>query len=149
MLIPQLSQYPLVFKQQVTWGDMDAYQHVNNVEYYRYCENARIAYFSLLGLELADVFTVVASNACRYLMPVVYPDILYIGVRIEELRTSAMRMIYTLYSEQQQNIVAQAEAVIVSVHSKTLQKINLPDQLKQRVIKLESGVNHAVLQTNK
>ncbi len=35
--------------QQVAWGDMDAFGHVNNVHYYRYMESARIALFRSVG----------------------------------------------------------------------------------------------------
>lgn len=41
----ELSNYPIVYEQKVAWGDMDAFGHVNNVQYYRYIESARIAYF--------------------------------------------------------------------------------------------------------
>lgn len=30
----------------ILWGDMDALQHVNNVQFFRYLESARIAYFA-------------------------------------------------------------------------------------------------------
>ena len=34
----------------VIWGDMDAFQHVNNTVYFRYFENVRIEYFELVGI---------------------------------------------------------------------------------------------------
>ena len=66
--------YPLVYTQHVAWGDMDAFGHVNNVMYYRYVESARLAYIEHTGILSADVLTVVASNQCKYLKPVFYPD---------------------------------------------------------------------------
>ena len=33
----------------VLWGDMDAFQHVNNVQYFKYFESVRIAYFDQIG----------------------------------------------------------------------------------------------------
>ena len=38
----QLENYPVVIEIPVAWGDMDAFQHVNNVAYFRYFESARI-----------------------------------------------------------------------------------------------------------
>ncbi len=32
----ELSVYPVIYDQKVAWGDMDAFGHVNNVQYYRY-----------------------------------------------------------------------------------------------------------------
>ena len=34
----ELSVYPVIYEQKVAWGDMDAFGHVNNVQYYRYIE---------------------------------------------------------------------------------------------------------------
>ena len=42
-------EYPLVLSEDVIWGDMDAYGHVNNKVYFRYFEDARIAYFDRIG----------------------------------------------------------------------------------------------------
>ena len=36
----ELSVYPVVHRQTIAWGDMDAFGHVNNVQYYRYIERA-------------------------------------------------------------------------------------------------------------
>ena len=47
------------------------------------------------------LYTVVASSQCKYLKPVFYPDVLKVGVRVEELRNSAFRMAYILWSETQ------------------------------------------------
>jgi acyl-CoA thioester hydrolase len=97
-----IAQFPIVYEQKVAWGDMDAFGHVNNVMYYRYIESARIAYFDLLNVFEQDVLTVVASSQCKYLKPVFYPDVLHIGAGRAEMRNSAIRMHYVLFSEQQQ-----------------------------------------------
>ncbi len=43
-----LKEYKVVSVINVQWGDMDAYQHVNNVVYVRWGENARIDYLHAL-----------------------------------------------------------------------------------------------------
>ena len=118
----QLAQFPVIYEQKVAWGDMDAFGHVNNVMYYRYIESARIAYFDLLNVFDQDVVTVVASSQCKYLKPVFYPDVLHIAARVEEIRNSAIRMHYILYSTQQQAVVADGEAVIVFVDKLEMKK---------------------------
>src|SRR6266516_7437858 len=44
-----LRGFPVIVTQAVVWGDMDSYQHVNNVVYFRYFENGRLEYFRRLG----------------------------------------------------------------------------------------------------
>ena len=125
-----LSDYPIVHIQPVAWGDMDAFGHINNVLYYRYMESARIRYMDELNIFQHDVYTVVASNQCKYIRPVFYPDQLKIGARVEEMRNSALRMSYLLWSEQQQTIVALGEAVMVCVDKENMLKLPIPGQSK-------------------
>ena len=138
------SDYPIVHEQNVAWGDMDAFGHVNNVMYYRYIESARIDYFDALNIFEQKVLTVVASNQCKYLRPVFYPDQLKIAVRVEELRNSAMRMSYQLFSSAQNAIVATAEAVIVCVDQQNMQKAAIPDDIREKILKIEHAVGHLI-----
>ena len=139
-----LLDYPIIYQQQVAWGDMDAFGHVNNVIYYRYMESARIDYMNKLDILREDIYTVVASNQCKYLKPVFYPDQLKISARIEELRNSAFRMHYLLWSEQQQAFVAEAEAVIVCVNKTNMQKTLIPELVRQKLKEFELTVGHQI-----
>ncbi|WP_353164038.1 acyl-CoA thioesterase [Acinetobacter guillouiae] len=142
-----LTQFPIVYEQKVAWGDMDAFGHVNNVMYYRYIESARIEYFDRLNVFDQDVLTVVASSQCKYLKPVFYPDVLHIGARVEEMRNSAIRMHYVLFSQQQQQIVADGEAVIVFVDKVAMKKALIPQQLRKIIIDLEATVHNDLANT--
>lgn len=138
------SEYPIVHEQNVAWGDMDAFGHVNNVMYYRYIESARINYFDALNIFEQKVLTVVASNQCKYLRPVFYPDQLKISVRVDELRNSAMRMSYQLFSTAQNELVATAEAVIVCVDQENMQKAAIPEDIREKILKMEHAVGHLI-----
>lgn len=138
------SEYPIVHEQNVAWGDMDAFGHVNNVMYYRYIESARINYFDALNIFEQKVLTVVASNQCKYLRPVFYPDQLKIAVRVDELRNSAMRMSYQLFSTAQNALVATAEAVIVCVDQENMQKAAIPEDIREKILKMEQVVGHLI-----
>ncbi|MEG0170902.1 MAG: thioesterase family protein [Acinetobacter sp.] len=138
----ELSVYPIIHQQTVAWGDMDAFGHVNNVQYYRYIESARIAYLMALNIFDQDILTVVASSQCKYLSPVFYPDVLHVGARIEELRNSAFRMHYVLWSEAQNQMVAVGEAVMVCVDKVTSKKQMIPELVRLNIIQLEQSVGH-------
>lgn len=129
-----LSQHSHVYEQVVAWGDMDAFGHVNNVIYYRYIESARISYLEGLGIFDFPINVVVAFNQCKYLSPVVYPDILKIMVNIEEVRESGFRMRYMLWSENQQKLVAESEAVIVCISKDNGSKVSLPSKIREKII---------------
>ncbi|MFA2872184.1 thioesterase [Acinetobacter pittii] len=141
----ELSVYPVIYEQKVAWGDMDAFGHVNNVQYYRYIESSRILYMEAINILTPHLYTVVASSQCKYLKPVFYPDVLKVGVRVEELRNSAFRMAYILWSETQQQIVATGEAVMVYVDKLTERKCEIPQEIKQKIIELEKSVGHDLI----
>lgn len=114
-----LKDYPVVHVQPVAWGEMDGFNHVNNVAYYRYAESARISYMRALGLMDAreDLLTILASSSMQYRRPVTYPDTLLIAVRIKHLGNTSLVHEYVMYSQAQQAIVATGEAVIVRTNS--------------------------------
>ena len=68
-----LKSYPIVAKIPVRWGDMDSFQHVNNVIYFRYFESARIQYFEAVGLmnivEQLGIGPILGSTSCCYQTP--------------------------------------------------------------------------------
>lgn len=138
----KLTDYPVIYEQNVAWGDMDAFGHVNNVIYYRYIESARICYLDVLNIFKLDINTVVASSQCKYLKPVFYPDQLKIGVRVEEIRNSAFRMNYLIWSSVQQQNVALGEAVIVCVDKENMQKTLIPEIIREKIIKIEKTVKY-------
>lgn len=140
-----LSKYPVVLKQAVAWGDMDAFGHVNNVVYYRYMESARILHFAQLGLLKEEFLTVVASNQCKYIKPIYYPDHIDVYTRVEEIRNSAFRMSYILFSTEQKSIVATGDAVIVCVDKDNMQKTVIPEYIKQKLIQSELQVGHELI----
>ncbi|ALH94562.1 acyl-CoA thioesterase [Acinetobacter equi] len=126
-----------LYKQDVAWGDMDAFGHVNNVIYYRYVESARIDYLNQIGILNYPIHIVVASSQCKYLSPVVYPDTLQIKVSINEIRSSGFSMGYTIWSESQQKVVAESEAVIVCVSQDNMAKTPIPNELKEKLFLLK------------
>lgn len=85
-----------------------------------------------------------ATNQCRYLKPVVYPDQLKIGARIEDIGTTSFRMSYLLWSEQQQSVVAISEAVLVCINKNSMQKMPIPEDVQEIIRNLENTVEHTV-----
>jgi acyl-CoA thioester hydrolase len=141
-----LNEFAVVYRQTVAWGDMDAIGHVSNVLYYRYIESARVDLnrIDAIGQGLSAV---IASNSCRYLRPVYFPDVLEIGIQVVEVRNSGFRMNYVLYSTQQKQIVATGDAIAVMVDSKTMGKAALPPELRQRIYALERTVGNDLLKS--
>jgi len=138
----ELANYPVIHTQPIHWGEMDAFNHLNNVVFYRYAESARIAYLQTLGMFDGSMVTVLAQSSCQYLRPVVYPDTLLLGVRCQRLGTTSIVIEYSYYSCAQQAVVATAEAVIVRLQSDGKTKLPWTIEERARLLVLEQKVGH-------
>ena len=58
------------------------------------------------------------------------------------MRNTSFRMHYLLWSEQQNCLVAEAEAVVVFVEAESLKKTQIPNVIRQQIIDLEKTVQH-------
>lgn len=109
--------YPLVFSQELIWSDMDAFQHVNNAVYFRYFEDARMKYFAVTGVMEHMIETrigpILASTTCNFRAPLVFPDTIHIGARIEELKNRTFKMKYAIYSDRLEKLAADGEGLVV------------------------------------
>ena len=78
--------YPVVVTVPLLWGDQDAFGHVNNIVYLRWCETARVEYLVRIGLwpplPPAGIGPILASISCDYKRPLTYPDTVDIGARV-------------------------------------------------------------------
>lgn len=137
-----LAHYPVIHHQPIHWGEMDAFNHLNNVVYYRYAESARIGYLQTLGMFDGSMVTVLAQSSCQYLRPVTYPDTLLLGVRCQRLGNTSIVMEYSYYSTAQDTIVATAEAVVVRLDSDGKRKLPWTEEERTRLLALEAKVGH-------
>lgn len=131
---------PHVQAMKVQWGDMDALGHVNNVVYFQYLENMRIAMMEGLGI-FPRLFhegggLVVADSRCRYKAPVVYPDTLHVGIGVQMLGEDRFLLHYDLFSERLQRVAAEAEVVIVSINAASGRKQPMPDWFRDAMAAL-------------
>lgn len=138
----ELAHYPIIHQQPIHWGEMDAFNHLNNVVYYRYAESARIGYLKALGMFDGNMVTVLAQSSCQYLRPVIFPDTLLLGVRCQRLGTTSIVIEYSYYSTAQAAIVATAEAVIVRLESNGQDKKPWTNEERERLLALEATFGH-------
>lgn len=139
-----LKGFPVVVEITVAWGEMDALKHVNNVVYFRYFENARIAYFEKVKywelMHKTGIGPILASTKCRFLAPLTFPDRIWVGTRISDLGEDRFVMEYCLVSECLQKIAAEGEALLVSYDYRQNKKAPLPAALKKGIVELENSV---------
>ncbi|HLL16867.1 MAG TPA: thioesterase family protein [Pyrinomonadaceae bacterium] len=139
-----LKIYPVVIELPVAWGEMDALRHVNNIVYFRYFESARMAYFTRLDIwdymNETGIGPILASTACKFRLPLVYPDTVSVGTRISSVEADRFVMKYVVVSHRHAKVAAEGEGLVVSYDYRALRKTALPDEIKRRIEVLEQGV---------
>ena len=99
-----LKGFAVIYEQKVEWGDMDAFNHVNNVVYYNYAQRARIHYLEQVDMFNLQTHTVIASSSCQYLNSVTFPDVLWIGIRAKKIGNTSLTHDYVYFSTAQQKV---------------------------------------------
>ncbi|MFA6999978.1 MAG: thioesterase family protein [Candidatus Paceibacterota bacterium] len=137
--------YPVVIEIPVVWGEMDAFQHVNNVVYFRYFESARIAYFGKLDvmdlMNRTGIGPILASTSCRFRTPLTYPDKILIGAKVTNIEQDRFMMNYLVVSTRLQKAAAEGDGLIVAFNYRENKKAIIPDELKQRILDLEKIIS--------
>ena len=142
------SAYPVVIELPIAWGDMDAFQHVNNIMYFKYFESARIAYFEKINfLEVMNetgIGPILASTQCRYKIPLTYPDYVTVVAKVDTIEKDRFIMKYAVISHKHEKIAALGEGVLVTFDYQNNKKAFIPDEIRKRIIDLEKSVGQDV-----
>ncbi|POH58882.1 acyl-CoA thioesterase [Arthrobacter glacialis] len=122
--------------QQIRFGDIDSYDHVNNVVFLQYLEDARVqlTYSELPGggtfqdLVGQDLFTLVGRNEIEYLAPISFrPKPIYVNIWITNIGGSSFDFGYTVTEADTSVIYAQAATSMVLVSRSTGRPVRLTD----------------------
>lgn len=114
----------------VLWGDMDAFQHVNNTVFLRWCESARLLFFEQTGLMKTQKETgigpILASIQCRFRAPVIYPDTISVHTTLTRMGAQDFELQHVIHSLKLQKIVAEVSERGVIYDYNLQQKANFP-----------------------
>jgi acyl-CoA thioester hydrolase len=139
-----LDSFPVIIRQPIAWGDLDLHGHVNNVWFFRYIENARVAYYERIQKfeyeRRTGISFVLAATECRFKHPLTYPSTVAVGARVGEIRSDRMIMAYRLVGSAENRISAEATATLVSFDYQTHQKTPFPKELQQRIEWLQKEI---------
>jgi acyl-CoA thioester hydrolase len=113
------------------FADMDADQHINNAEFYRYMEEARMRWVHTLGLAMTPPapIPVLAASACSFRAPLYYPGTVTVEIYLGRVGMSSVRTHYLLRNGDL--IAAEGYGVSVWVDPATQRPIPLPDAVRR------------------
>ena len=135
-----MNRWPVSLVLPVQWGDMDSFQHVNNVMYLRWFESVRIAYMERAGMmqRMPDVGPILARQTIDYRFPLLYPDSVRAQATVTKLGNTSFTMALRLTSESQGKVAAEGEAVTVMFDYRNEKAVPLDAALRARIEALEA-----------
>ncbi len=126
--------------QRVRFGDLDAMQHMNNVEFLRYFETARIAYIRELlpehrpaDPEGSGFGIIFAECHIAYKAPAFFGDEIRTYIWPSELKRSSLRLAFEMRTEKDDRLVAEGWGTLVGYDYGAGEPRPIPDVLRERI----------------
>ena len=121
----------------IRWGDMDAMGHVNNTVYFRYFEQARIAWFEAMTCppDPSGVGPVIISAHCTFLKQLRYPGDIEVDTLVGEFGRSSFHTIHQIRrADDPETLMAEGGSKVVWVDQRIEKSVPLPEQMRARLL---------------
>jgi acyl-CoA thioester hydrolase len=132
--------FPVTVTFPIHWAEMDVMGHVNHARYFTWFESARIALFAKIGILAGgprDIGPIIAMASCDFIRPVVYPASVVVGTRVLKVGRTSITMEYAAWvAEEPERPSARGAAVAVLVDYKTMQKVEVPSDVRASIAAL-------------
>ena len=132
-----VGDWPFSVVERVRFGDLDAMRHLNNVEFLRFFESARIAYITTLvpGHKPAepegDWGVIFAECHINYRSPGMFGEQIRTHLRPTRLRRSSFRMEFRMVSDDDGRLLAEGWGALVGYDYVTGRPAPLAHELVQ------------------
>jgi acyl-CoA thioester hydrolase len=133
---PPESAFSMV--QRVRFGDLDAMQHMNNVEYLCFFETARIDYLMSVAPEhrpgsRSQFGFIFAECHIAYRSPAHFGEEIRTWIWPGELKRSSIRLEFTMRSESDRRLIAEGYGVLVGYDYAAEEARPVPDELRRKL----------------
>jgi len=134
-------EYLLETEIRIDWSDIDMLGHVNNLAIMRYMQTARVIFFEKLGMSANSkslgIGPIMASVSGQFKKQLGYPGNIRVLSTIDELKTTSLHMKHYVINEMNE-IAAEGHDVIVIYDFEKKNKHSIPEDLRDRIGKMEA-----------
>lgn len=117
----------------VRWGDMDAYNHVNNSVYATYVEEARLQWFRSLdaGWMGEDAAPILAALNMNFRKPIEWPAEIVVEMYAGRVGRSSFNASFRIVDRHVPEVLyAEGDSVLVWIDPRSGKSIELPPHLR-------------------
>jgi acyl-CoA thioester hydrolase len=135
------TRFPRRLELPVHWGELDAFQHVNNLSYFRWFESGRMDYLRHVGylahMEATGQGPILAHTECRFRAPLAWPDRVLVETGVEEIGADRFLMRYRVTGLGSGVLAAEGSGRMVSFDYGQGTKCPLPAGVRNAMEALE------------
>lgn len=133
MSTPPTPQVTFQLRIPVRWGDLDAFNHVNNAAYLRYLEEARVQWLRTFSSNWDDIGSapVLAAVQLNYRAPIGWPAEVVVSQAITRLGNTSLTIEHRIESTDGKILHADGHVILVWIDRQSGQPVPLPDQLRR------------------
>ncbi|WP_025742745.1 acyl-CoA thioesterase [Aquimarina pacifica] len=95
--------FKLSLQLRIDWSEMDTYQHVNNVNFMKYMQSARVQFWEVTGLVKLYAETkkgpMLVSTKCDFKHPLFFPGNVMIKTKVAFVKNTSFGLYHELYND--------------------------------------------------
>jgi acyl-CoA thioester hydrolase len=137
-----MSEFKFFHPMEVRYGDLDPQGHLNNAKYLTYFEQARVHYFTTLGLfakdqSFMDLGVIIADIHIRYQAPVLLGTPVKVGVRAAKIGNKSITLEQCLLNEQSGESYASGTVIMVAYDYHSHKTMRVPEAWRAKLSDFE------------
>jgi len=139
--IPATDDFVHRHHEPIRWGDMDAFRHVNNVQFFRYLESARVEYaMAVIRGEVTSEGEniILADIRCAFRRQLRWPGEIDVFTRTSRVGRTSFGLQQVVCNAANSEVVATADTVLVWFAFGAQKPAVVPDTLRARIADYET-----------
>lgn len=134
-----LSDFRFIQRFPVAFDHVDMMQHVNNVAYFVWLQNARCDYFQeVLSQPITSTSSIIiARHELDYEAPLDYREQVAVGCRVSRIGRKSLDVAYEVWSEERNQRSAYGHSTAVAYNYSTRQSMAIPQAWRDAIARYE------------
>lgn len=132
---------------------MDSFQHINNVQYLKFQENARLKFFDEFLKEInpnefdikkfdegTGIGPILSNSYCNFKFPLTFPDKILVGATIKsgDMTSDRYKLTHAIWSLKHQRLVSEGYGTVVCYDFEHSRVQHFPEVMKVAIDKVLS-----------
>ena len=137
-----MPEFKFFHSMEVRYGDLDPQGHLNNAKYLTYFEQARVHYFTQLGLfskgqSFMDIGVIIADIHIQYRAPVFWGAPVKVGVRTSKVGGKSITLEQSIVDEATEQLYASGKVIMVTYDYHDHKTISVPGTWREKLAQFE------------